>query len=349
MSTYLTPQRCGYQSHPFSHYLRSVTMSLPTVVTVSVLVSATNSSAQGLLPTLPLLFNYFLGRENLIFPYITSKKSTTACSAKPSAYCLPGPGPGAIALEKAFRTNAGQSVHMEPNQGGANGTASGKQNKLRGSRKFILTFGNALKSEGDGLQQSSGWEYSLVQRSCAWGWWQGKERHRLNSVMVTAVHGNSALFLFLFVWFTREGVKGIEGRRKRSRKDRKKQTFILKGHLSAGSSPLNKGTWCEFCSISENIPTSCKCSFPFTFFFFHFKISVILKSHFSYPFHRRGRHSKWKLMTCPGEAAEIFFKGQCYSTVPWLPAATRSLHAPAPASPGVHPLWVLNKLSHFVQ
>lgn len=68
--------------------------------------------------------------------------------------------------EKPFRSNAGESLHMDPNQGGANGIASGKENKLLGSVKFILTLGNALIVEGDGLQQFSGWGYSLVQRSC---------------------------------------------------------------------------------------------------------------------------------------------------------------------------------------
>lgn len=57
-----------------------------------------------------------------------------------------------FSLEKPFRSNAGESLHMGPDQGGANGIASGKQNKLLGSIKFILTLGNALILEGDGLQ-----------------------------------------------------------------------------------------------------------------------------------------------------------------------------------------------------
>lgn len=36
-------------------------------------------------------------------------------------------------------------------------------------------------------------------------------------------HGNSTLFPFLFLWFTEEGVKGIERKRRGSRKDRRRQ------------------------------------------------------------------------------------------------------------------------------
>lgn len=72
-----------------------------------------------------------------------------------------------FALEKPFRSSAGESLHTDPNQGGADGITSGEKNKLLGSIEFILILGNALIVEGDGLQQSSGWGYSLVQRSCA--------------------------------------------------------------------------------------------------------------------------------------------------------------------------------------
>lgn len=36
-------------------------------------------------------------------------------------------------------------------------------------------------------------------------------------------HSNSTLFLFLFVWFTEEEVKGIEGKKRGSWKDRRRQ------------------------------------------------------------------------------------------------------------------------------
>lgn len=69
-------------------YLRSVTASLLSVVSASFLVSTAKSSGQHLLPTMPLLFNFFLDRENLIFPYISSKQSTSTSSAKPTGCCL---------------------------------------------------------------------------------------------------------------------------------------------------------------------------------------------------------------------------------------------------------------------
>lgn len=50
--------------------------------------SATNSPGQDHLPTMPLLLNYFLGRESLIFPYISSKQSTSASSAEPTGCCF---------------------------------------------------------------------------------------------------------------------------------------------------------------------------------------------------------------------------------------------------------------------
>lgn len=63
-------------------------MSLLTVVSASFLVSSTNSPGQDLLPTMPLLFNYFLGRESLIFSYFSSKQSTSASCAEPTECCL---------------------------------------------------------------------------------------------------------------------------------------------------------------------------------------------------------------------------------------------------------------------
>lgn len=70
-------------------------------------------------------------------------------------------------LEKPFRSSAEESLHTDSNQGGTNGIGSGKQNKLLRSKKFILTRGIALILDRGGLQQSSGWAYFLVQRSCA--------------------------------------------------------------------------------------------------------------------------------------------------------------------------------------
>jgi len=93
----------------------------------------------------------------------------------------------------------------------------------------------------------------------------------------------------------------------------------------------------EFSSISENIPTCCKCSFPFAFPFLRFKNSVILKSHFSYPWNSvRDRHSKGKPPAFP-EETEVFLQGgsgRAHSSTPSrLPQRAFLAHRPAMPRP----------------
>lgn len=71
-------------------------MSLPAAVSASFFVSAPNASGQWLLPTIPLSFNFFLGRENLVFPYVSSVQSSPPVPALPGllgvVYCCLGQG-----------------------------------------------------------------------------------------------------------------------------------------------------------------------------------------------------------------------------------------------------------------
>lgn len=148
------------------------------------------------------------------------------------AYCLPRPGPGAICPRETLQEQRRRITAHGSKPGRCQWNNFWRKNQTPG--KYRIHF-----DPWQCFDSGRRWAAAILrlgifpcpEKLCL-RMVAGEGEAQTELCDGDSCHANSALFPFLFVWFTEGGVKGIEERRRGSRKDRKRQAgsgFISKG------------------------------------------------------------------------------------------------------------------------